>query len=211
MRLNNTFTDGQVAPIEIPLAFQAHAEDGALTIPDSESLLRACSWLAGGDTTHPAQLMEVTVYNSRGYMKTHHRGICYRTKLRTLNANKTDRIVLWDSTTSSIMSHGPVVSARVSLRVDAPPGGTAEPTMHTMGTFPLPVGCTLDAHMHNELHDGIRTWCNKRFGTMRIQHSAAMPPGSHILRIAVKRVYDRTRTWVYEQAWRLLEERYRQA
>ena len=70
--------------------------------------------------------------------------------------------------------------------------------MNTMGTFPLPAGGTFDAHMYSELHDGIETWCNKHFGTMQIQHSAAMPLGSHILRIAVKRVYDRTRTWMYD-------------
>ena len=70
--------------------------------------------------------------------------------------------------------------------------------MHTMGIFPLPVGCTLDARMYSELHEGIARWCNKHFGTMQIQHPAAMPPGSHILRIVVKRVYDRTRTWVYD-------------
>ena len=107
MRLKNTFAHGQVAPMHMPLAFQAHAEDGALTIRDSESLLRACSWLAGGDTTHSAQLMEVTVYNSRGHMRTHHRGICYNTRISELNARETDRIVLWDSTTSNIMSHNP--------------------------------------------------------------------------------------------------------
>ena len=70
--------------------------------------------------------------------------------------------------------------------------------MHTMGTFPLPAGDTFDAQMYDALHGGIKTWCNKHFGTLQIQHSAAMPPGSHILRIAVKRVYDRTRTWVYD-------------
>jgi hypothetical protein len=101
-------------------------------------------------------------------MKTHHRGNCYITRLSKLNANETDRIVLWDSTTSNIMSHGPVVSVKVSQRMDAPPGGTTEATMHTMGTFPLPAGDTFDAYMHNALHDDIEAWSNKHFGTLQI-------------------------------------------
>ena len=94
MRLKNTFPIGQVAPMKMPLAFKAHAEDGALTILDSNSLLYACSMLAGGETTHTAQLMEVTVYSALGTMKAHYRGIGYKTKLSKLNAAETDRIVL---------------------------------------------------------------------------------------------------------------------
>ena len=79
------------------------------------------------------------------------------------------------------MSHGPVVSVRVSLRVDAPPGNTTEATMRTVATFPLPTGDTFDAHMYNAHHSGIETWCDKHFGTMQIQPSTVMPPGSHVL------------------------------
>ena len=142
--------------------------------------------------------MEVTVYNERGNIKTHHRGIYYQTRLNKLNASETDRIVLWDSTTSNIMSHGQVPSVRVSLRVDPPPGSTTGATMHTMGTFPVPTGNTFDAQMYAALHGGIQTWCNKHFGKLQIQPSTAMPPDSHVMRIVVKRVYGSTRTWAYD-------------
>ena len=80
--------------MNMPPAYRAHAEDGALAITDSNSLLTACSRLAGGETTYTSQLMEVTVYDYHGVMKTHQRGINYRTRLSTLNAAETDRIVL---------------------------------------------------------------------------------------------------------------------
>ena len=70
--------------------------------------------------------------------------------------------------------------------------------MHTLGTFPLPAGDTFDAQMYDALRGGIKTWCNKHFGTLQIQPSTAMPPSSHVLRIVVKRVYDITRTWTYD-------------
>ena len=156
MRLKNPFPTGQVAPMRIPLAFEAHAEDGALTILDSNSLLSACSRLAGGKTTHTSQLMEATAYNALGAMKAHYRGIRYKTRLSKLNATDADRIVLWDSTSSNIMTHhDSIPSVRVFLRVDPPPGGTAEAELHTMCTFPIPAGDTLDADMHYALKDDI--------------------------------------------------------
>ena len=36
------------------------------------------------------------------------------------------------------------------------------------------------------------------FGKLQIQHSTAMSPDSHVLRVVVKRVYDSTRTWAYD-------------
>ena len=143
--------------MRIPLAFRAHSNDGALEIADSNSLLTACSRLAGGETTYAGELMEVIVYDAHGAMKTHHRGISYRTRLHKLGASETDRIVLWDSASSNIMScKRDVLSASVFLHVDPPPGDVpVEPNKYVLGTFPMPHGHTLDADMHTALRDSI--------------------------------------------------------
>ena len=203
MRLKSTFPEGQVAPMNIPLAFRAHAEDGALTITDSNSLLIACSRLAGGETPRTGQLMEVTVCDTHhdGAMKTRHRGINYKTRLSVLNAIETDRIVLWDSTSNNIMSRKEdTPSIRVLLHVDPPPeaGNTVAPDKYTIGTFPLPFGDVLDADMHTALQDGMKTWCNSHFQKLQIQPSMAMPDDAHIIKFQVTRVFDTTRTWTYD-------------
>ena len=141
------------------------------------------------------------MYNALGTMKTHQRGIGYRTRLSKLNAAGTDRIVLWDSTSNNIMSHHDSISSvRVYLQVEPTPGGTTEPKMHTMDTFPISAGDTLDATMHDALKDGIQTWCNSHFEKLQVQPSMAMPPDSHVLKLEVKRVYDSTRTWAYDDS-----------
>ena len=199
MRLKNTFPDGHVAPMNIPLAFRTHSNDGALAIADSNSLLTACSRLAGGGTTYAAELMEVTVYDAHGAMKTHHRGINYKTRLNKLNASETDRIVLWDSASSNIMScKQDVLSARVLLHVDPPPEDATEPNRYVLGTFPMPPGDTLDADMHTALRDGTQEWCNEHFQKLNIQPSMAMPDDAHIIKFKVTRVFEATRTWAYD-------------
>ena len=105
--------------------------------------------------------MEVIVYSVHGAMKARYRGINYKTRLSKLNAAETDRVVLWDSASSNIMSRKEdIPSAGVYLHVDPPPESAATAEKYTIGTSPLPFGYTLSADMHATLQDGIRA-CSK--------------------------------------------------
>ena len=90
---------------------------------------------------------------------------------------------------------------RVFLRAEPPPGGAAEAELHTMGTFPISAGDTLDAYMHDALQDDTQALCNSHFEKLQVQPSMDMPHKSHISKFAVTRVYDNTRTWTYDNGY----------
>lgn len=97
MRLKNTFPEGQVAPMQMPLAFKTHANDAAITIQPTEPLQVACKRLAGSEAScYPSGKMEVTVYNKYGTMRTHYRDVSSTARLQVFEALSDDRIVIWD-------------------------------------------------------------------------------------------------------------------